>query len=183
MYRFYSIPLWRLTEKGPLASDLPHDALLTVSVDPSIVNLALRQIEYRGEDTARRIERLFESEIDPVIFAKPPHDLPALLRSADQLLTMARQESGERANVWRCSCGARYAVPVSLSRPVSIRCDRCGQTIDLDPHVSQREETRTSTKQDQLNSARHMLADFFRESMARGWLVLVERSPDAIIAA
>ena len=44
----------------------------------------------------------------------------------------------KRAQLWRCQCGTGYAVPVALVRPVSLLCERCGRTVELDPsHAAQ----------------------------------------------
>ncbi len=73
-----------------------------------------------------------------------------------------------------CSCGARYAVPVALLRPVSIRCDRCGNTLELEPGKTLPETVPADLSKSRVNQARVALAGFFREAMARGWAVLVE---------
>lgn len=112
------------------------------------------------------------------VFARPPHDLPALLRLADQLDRMAKQgQSGERALVWHCGrCGTRYAVPVSLARPVTIACERCGAPVALQPEKSDGQESLVDPFSGAVNATRRELAEFFREAMARGWAVLVARS-------
>ncbi|HVE85813.1 MAG TPA: hypothetical protein VND93_23320 [Myxococcales bacterium] len=108
------------------------------------------------------------------VFARPPQDLPALLRLADQLESLAQVEGGERALVWKCSqCGTRYAVPVALARPVVIPCERCGTAVDLHPDHRVGEESLLDPFSGAVNTARRELADFFREAMARGYTVLV----------
>jgi DNA-directed RNA polymerase subunit RPC12/RpoP len=110
------------------------------------------------------------------MFAQPPVDLPAMLRMADNLDKLAREESGERALVWRCSnCGTRYAVPVALVRNVAIRCERCGESVELNAARSTGEESLLDPFVGEVNAARRRLATFFREAMARGWPVLVCR--------
>lgn len=108
------------------------------------------------------------------IFAQPPNDLPALLRMADQLEMLAKQEEGERALVWKCTeCGTRYAVPVALVRQVSIRCERCTRSVELSLSRCLGEESLLDPFRGSVNEARMQLAAFFREAMARGWPVLV----------
>ncbi|MBX5482736.1 MAG: hypothetical protein IRZ16_12985 [Myxococcaceae bacterium] len=147
---------------------------------------ALQGCEFRDMRARDRLRALLSSDVAPplpspgpgcgrsAIFAQPPADLPALLRMADQLERLAQQESGERALVWKCSqCGTRYAVPVALVRRVAIRCERCGETVELNPARSTGEESLLDPFLGQVNRARHALAVFFREAMARGWPVLV----------
>jgi hypothetical protein len=108
------------------------------------------------------------------VFAQPPQDLPALLRMADQLEGLARQEEGERAFVWKCDgCGTRYAVPVSLARSVTIPCERCSHLVELTPQKALGEESLVDPFNGAINQTRRELASFFREAMARGWPVLV----------
>jgi len=153
---------------------------------PDILERALAGAQYRSFRAKDRIQSLLSTESAPTLFppndahgpsallAQPPNDLPALLRLADQLDQLAEREAGERALVWKCtSCGTRYAVPVSLVRPVSIRCERCGTAVDLAPGLSLGEEALMEPLQGVVNQARKELAHFFREAMARGWPVLV----------
>jgi hypothetical protein len=133
-----------------------------------------------------RLRALLHSDVAPplpslggncgnsAIFAQPPQDLPALLRLADQLDRLAAQEAGERALVWRCTqCGTRYAVPLALARSVAIRCERCGEPVELNPTRSLGEEALLDPFVGEVNEARRKIAAFFREAMARGWPVLV----------
>ena len=109
-----------------------------------------------------------------VVFAQPPGDLPALLRMADQLESLAQQEEGERAVVWKCDgCQTRYAVPVALVRDVLIRCERCGQSVALNAQKALGEESLVDPMRGAVNTVRRELAQFFREAMARGYPVLV----------
>lgn len=173
MFRFYSVPAWQLFETT--ASSPEAEELLPTEVEPGIVTAALAGVEYRGfKAYERAVELLRESP--RAIFAKAPKDLPALLRTADQLLTIAKVDAGERAQLWRCHCGTRYAVPVSLVRPVSLRCERCGSTVELDPNHSLGEESITDPHTATVNAARRALSEFFREAMARGWPVLVVKA-------
>lgn len=151
-----------------------------------VIERALSGVEYRDVRARDRLRALLKGDIAPeygppsreygpsAIFAQPPNDLPALLRLADQLEKSARAEAGERALVWRCtSCSTRYAVPVALARSVSIRCERCGTNVDLDPTRPMAEESLLDPFEGAVNTARVQLAQFFREAMARGWPVLV----------
>lgn len=154
------------------------------------VEWALSGAEFRGARARDRLRQLVESDVTPpqlpapangfsgsAIFAQPPNDLPALLRLADQLDTLAKAEEGERALVWKCqACNTRYAVPVALVRSVSIRCERCGATVDLKAGTSTGEESLMDPQRGAVNHARRALATFFREAMARGWPVLVAHS-------
>jgi hypothetical protein len=177
MFRFYAVPAWQLLEGDKMktrASDPQVEPLVPSLGDQSLERI-LGRAEYRGELAFERAQRLLRDSGTPAVYARPPNDLPALLRTADQLQRIARQEAGEPAMVWRCECGARYAVPVSLSRPLSIRCDRCDRTIDLDPSTAQSEPYVSDPSHVQVNAARQALSEFFREAMSRGWPVLVAK--------
>lgn len=179
MFRFYSVPGWQLLapKKGDVAT--PVEPLRPASeVTSGMLERVLSGVEYRGYKTFERARDVLGSQA-AVVFAQPPTDLPALLRTADQLLTVSHQEAGERAKVWRCECGTRYAIPTSLMRPVSIRCERCGRTLELDPNRSDGESVLIDSVQADINAARESLSIFFREAMARGWPVLVTREADA----
>lgn len=175
MLRFVSKPLWALSATRPGAGPTePFDALETPTPgSPEVVERALARVEYRTATLLARIEQTLTTP--EAMLAKPPNDLPALLRTADQLLTFARQEAGERASLWRCECGTRYAVPVSLMRPVSIRCERCGRTLDLDPRAAE-ESHIADPLMAEVNDYRKAVSAFFREAMARGWPVLVTKA-------
>lgn len=176
MYRFIAQPAWTLLPPKP--GDPPPEAYTAlespVPTGAAIVPRALARVEFRTLTLLARAEAA--ASATPAVLARPPNDLPALLRTADQLLTFARQEAGERASVWRCKCGSRYAVPVSLVRPVSIRCQRCGETLDLDPTRTVGESNVADPVTTEVNDYRHAVAELFREAMARGWLVLVSRA-------
>jgi hypothetical protein len=150
------------------------------------VERALASAEFRDVRAKDRLRALLHGDRAPglgspgkgygpsALFAQPPQDLPALLRLADELEELARLEAGERALVWKCTeCNARYAVPVALVRPVSIRCERCGHPVELNPARSLGEEALIDPFLGAVNSCRRELAQFFREAMARGWQVLV----------
>lgn len=173
--RFYSVPAWQLLDaKKEKTAAPPEPEFHPAGEGPHDLKAALARVEYRGFKALERASELLEQN-EPAVFARSPNDLPALLRTADQLVTMARMHAGERAQVWRCSCGARYAVPVSLVRPVSLRCDRCGNTVEMDAAHALSESTDPDPEHMRINATRTALAEFFREAMARGWPVLVTR--------
>src|SRR4051812_1261662 len=129
----------------------------------------------RARDRVRSLlsKDTVESDVSAV-FAQPPTDLPALLRMADQLETLARSQEGERALVWKgAECATRYAAPVAPVRQVSILCERCQKPVDLHTGKSVGEESLLDPFQGSVNEVRRELAGFFREAMARGWPVLV----------
>ncbi len=179
MFKFYAVPAWKLLdEKTALAmgANAPEvEPLHCTASDPELIELALAQVEYRGFKARDRALELL-SQKNPAVFASSPNDLPALLRTADQLLTIAKMDAGERARVWRCQCGTRYAVPVALVRPISLNCERCGSTIELDPTNAVGETSVADTKTASVNATRQALSEFFREAMARGWPVLVTKA-------
>ena len=79
--------------------------------------------------------------------------------------------------VWRCKhCAKRYAVPLHLVRPVSIRCEGCSKTVDLLPESALGEEALEEPTYGEVNALRYQLAAFIREAMARGWPILVSAS-------
>lgn len=178
MFRFYAVPAWQLLDaKVALANGsptTPEEALRPAVADAEVMEAALAQVEYRGFKARERALELLSGG-NPAVFANSPNDLPALLRTADQLLTIAKMDAGERAQVWRCKCGTRYAVPVALVRPVSLLCERCGSTVELDPSHSLGETSVADPRTASINAARQSLSEFFREAMARGWPVLVTR--------
>jgi hypothetical protein len=184
-FRFLAVPGYRVVDHP---RPLPDEDRLEPELPPipEAVERALAGAEFRDVRARDRLRSLLQSDRPPklgspgtgfgpsAVFAQPPGDLPALLRLADELDTLARREAGERALVWKCGeCGARYAVPVSLVRPVSIRCERCGNPVELSPPRSLGEEALVDPFLGAVNESRHALAAFFREAMARGWPVLV----------
>ena len=176
MFRFYAVPAWQLLDdKAAKVGMPPEEALNPNAIEAGMLELALARVEYRGFKARDRALELLSFK-DPAVFANSPNDLPALLRTADQLLTVAKIDAGERARVWRCQCGMRHAVPVALVSPVSVPCERCGATVELDPVMAIGETSVADAKTDRVNAARHSLAQFFREAMARGWPVLVAKS-------
>jgi DNA-directed RNA polymerase subunit RPC12/RpoP len=184
-FRFVALPGHRLVAHP---QSLPEPERLEPELPPlqEAVERALAGAEFRDVKAKDRLRGLLEGDTRPLlgspgagfgpsaVFAQPPQDLPALLRLADELESLARREAGERALVWKCAeCGARYAVPLALARSVSIRCERCGAAVELNPGRSLGEESLIDPFLGAVNSARYELANFFREAMARGWPVLV----------
>ncbi|ADO71124.1 hypothetical protein [Stigmatella aurantiaca] len=184
-FRFLSVPAFRLVDHP---QSLPDEDRLEPQLPPvpEAVERALASAEFRDIRARDRLRALLQGDLPPrlgspgsgfgpsAVFAQPPQDLPALLRLADELEALARREAGERALVWKCKdCNARYAVPVSLVRPVSIRCERCGVPVELSAPHSLGEESLIDPFQGVVNTCRRELAVFFREAMARGWPVLV----------
>ncbi|MGV3621000.1 MAG: hypothetical protein ACO1OB_09285 [Archangium sp.] len=174
-FRFYSVPAWALIDSKEKKHAEPAEELAPAPIDEGMLADVLHRIEYRGWKALDHAYELLEKQ-SPAVYARSPNDLPALLRTSDQLVTMARVEAGERAQLWRCQkCGTRYAVPVALVRPVSLRCERCDATVELDPSRAEGEENITDPRSASVNTARQELSAFFREAMARGWPVLVAK--------
>ncbi|WNG45906.1 hypothetical protein F0U60_18655 [Archangium minus] len=184
-FRFIAIPGHRVVAHP---QSLPSDERLEPELPPlqEAVERAFAGAEFRDVKAKDRVRALLQGDRPPnlgspgsgfgpsAVFAQPPQDLPALLRLADELESLAKREAGERALVWKCSeCNARYAVPVALARSVSIRCERCGTPVELNPQRSLGEESLIDPFLGAVNGARRELAAFFREAMARGWPVLV----------
>lgn len=184
--RFFAVPGRFLTEP---AEQLSSTELLEPrpSIDWDVLEGALADAQLRDTRARDRVRALLSAGLThgspgrgwgrSAVFARPPQDLPALLRLADELERLTRQRTGERALVWSCAgCGTRYAVPIALARPVSIRCERCGKPVDLFAEHSLGEEALAGPFHRAANAARLELARFFREAMARGWPVLVSRA-------
>ncbi|MGQ0504820.1 MAG: hypothetical protein ACT4TC_05830 [Myxococcaceae bacterium] len=183
-FRFFALPAHRVMDH-PATLPLEEGLEPQLPEAPDAVDRAFSGSEFRDRRARDRLRSLLHSEVPPTrgspgkgwgpsaIFAQPPSDLPALLRLADQLDQLAQQNVGERAMVWRCECGTRYAVPVSLVRNVSIRCERCERTVELAARNAIGEEALVDPCMGTVNSCRRQLAEFFREAMARGWPVLV----------
>lgn len=87
---FYSVPAWALAD--PKANN--PEKLTPQRCDESVVSQALAGIEYRGFKAWDRAVELTANE-SPAIYAKSPADLPALLRTADQLITRVRVDAGD----------------------------------------------------------------------------------------
>ena len=179
MLSFYALPGWALTpahKQGP--GEDPAELLIPAfPEDQHVVTLALGTTEFAGARASVRAERAVSGSAQPhAVFARPPNDLPALLRLADELVRVARQDAGEPARVWQCSCGTRYAVPIAVVVPVSLACEKCGRMVDLEPALSIGEDHIADPLQARVNECRRALSEFFREAMARGWPVLVKRA-------
>jgi len=186
--RFFAAPFYRLEEpRRPIPAEDLIEPSLPVGVD--VLDRALAGAEFRDARVRDRLYELVSSGHPPfpfeairegcgtpAIFARPPHDLPALLRLADQLESQAAEHQGERAMVWKCECGTRYAVPVALFRAVTIRCDQCGRPVELSSGRSTGEDSLLDPGEDAANRCRKELARFFRDAMARGWPVVVSSS-------
>ncbi len=184
-FRFFALPVQLAA--GPRTQVAESELLTPELVDTEVAESALEGLEYRAErvqDRARKLLASGSSQEDfsdlgfgsAAVFARSPQDLPALLRLADQLERLARDQAGERALVWQCAdCGTRYAVPLGLVRQVSIRCERCSRPVELTPGRALGEEALIDPVQSAINSVRRSLAEFFREAMARSWPVWVSR--------
>jgi hypothetical protein len=169
--RFFAVPTWVL-EQGQAALNHPESFLPKGETKPEA---ALARVEYRGLSALERALELAQPGPAPVVYARSPNDLPALLRTADQLLAHRQAEAGDPANLFACDkCQTQYAVPVSLMQPESMPCQNCGATIDLSLSRAMGETRISDPVTAQLNATRLALADFFREAMARGWPVLVQ---------
>lgn len=183
-YRFFAHPAHFL-EKAPSAFPDGEWLQAPSSTHREVIELALTGAEYRNTPALKGLKALLSARADipsikpelgtSALFAQPPQDLPALLRLATSLEELSRTESGEKALVWRCECGTRYAVPMALVRTVAIVCERCQNPLQLKPSTSLGEEALHPPLQGAVNGCRKQLADFFREAMARGWPVLVGR--------
>ncbi len=168
MFRFSAVPTWALeAKKGAPAAE----PLLPDLASPGVASRAMDEIEFRGSKLTTHVEALLADRTGPVIFARSPNDLPALLRTADQLRSLSLQATEGQPQVFHCACGAAYTVPHSLFHPLTIRCDRCSRLVELN-------STRLSDAPvSDVSLCRDALAAFFREAMARGWVVLVDRAP------
>lgn len=183
-FRFIAVPGHRLATGTGVAPDEalePELPPLRGAIERALTGAEFRDMRARDRMRAALADdqvSVAPSGLEKVghsgVFARPPQDLPALLRLADQLDNLAAVEAGERAMVWRCpKCGTRYAVPVALARSVVIPCERCGAAVDLAPDKSVGEEALLDPFAGAVNVTRRQLAGFFREAMARGFTVLV----------
>lgn len=175
MVRFSAVPVWQLIA-APVQSPTPQAEELIPSLQkPELLDRVFDRAEYRGYHAFRRASELAATAKGAVVFSQPPKDLPALLRTADQLQRFALEDAGERALTWSCACGAGVTVAVSLLRPVPVPCERCGRTIELDPALATGTSRLADPLQTEVNALRLALAEFFREAMARGWPVQVQQ--------
>src|SRR5262245_9652024 len=119
-FRFFAIPGHQLLADP---ESLSADQRLEPDLPPmeEAVEKALASAEFRDVRARDRLRSLLMSDGTPAyaspgpgfgpaaVFARPPQDLPALLRLADELDSLSRREAGERAVVWKCGeCSARY---------------------------------------------------------------------------
>jgi hypothetical protein len=161
MISFKAAPLW--------VTDLKDAQVLAVpAIDETVLKQVFLGVEYRGIKAHEKTQLTLERSDHE--FARPPTDLPALLRTADQLLVVARQDAGEHGHLQYCACGTRFAFPFNQQHNVSVRCQRCGATLEADPHRSQ-QMVASDAAREQTNGVRTGLASFFREAMARGFTV------------
>ncbi len=167
-FHFYSVPPTVWHQDG-IKSEESTERFEPERQAPSHQSLA--RIEFRGQWLKEACHQLSSGSSRPALLAQSPGDLPALLRTADQLLAFSRDVPGAAAKVWLCSCGARLAGGPMLIRPTSIRCSHCGKTVDIE--VTREEKS----PNDPVAIERVSLSVFFRESMARGWPVLVAARP------
>jgi hypothetical protein len=175
VFAFYALPVWALGPAQKRGTPPQADPLVpSISTEPGVVAEALGRAELAGERAAVRAQRALEQAGDHKVFARPPNDLPALLRLADELIRIAQQERGQPARTWQCECGTRYGVPAAVLVPVSLACEKCGRHIELDPLAATDDDTDPQTAR--VYAYRGALSEFFREAMARGWPVLVKRA-------
>jgi hypothetical protein len=183
-FRFFAVPGHVAASDKPItAQDIVQPQIAAV---PDAVGRALAGAQFRDVWAHDRLRTLLLANEPPplpapdndsgrsAIFARPPQDLPALLRLADQLESLTQVGRGERAVVWKCDrCSTRYAVPLTLVRRVLIRCEKCGASVELSPERRVGEEALQDPFLGEINLVRLRLAEFFREAMARGLWVLV----------
>jgi hypothetical protein len=175
LVQFYALPAWALVPPRRKQDVVQADPLVpTIATEPGVVTEALDRAEFAGMRATARAEKVLAAGGPHAIFAKPPNDLPALLRLADELVRNALQDKGNPARIWQCECGHRYGVPEAVLVPMSIACEKCGRQIELEPESSTVEEL-ADPRQVRVNAYRAALSEFFREAMARGWPVLVKR--------
>src|SRR4051794_21321793 len=124
-FHFFAVPAHALATGQRLAEAEKLEPQLLDTTD--LLDRALAGAEYRSYRVRDRVRALLQGDAPPpleapgptfgpaALFAQPPQDLPALLRTADQLDKLTVREAGEKALVWKCGqCATRYAVPVSL---------------------------------------------------------------------
>ena len=87
---FFSVPAWALIENKTNSAE----KLLPQPCDEAVLHQALQDIEYRGYKAWDRAVQLTEQQT-PAVYAKSPADLPALLRTADQLIARVRVDAGD----------------------------------------------------------------------------------------
>ena len=175
MVQFYALPNWALVPSKRKDAPQADPLVPTLATEPGVVMAALDRAEFAGMRATSRAEQALLQGGPHAVFARPPNDLPALLRLADELVRQALQDKGNPARIWQCECGFRYGVPEAVLVPMSIACERCGREIELEPESSTVEEL-VDPQVARVNAYRGALSEFFREAMARGWPVLVKRA-------
>ncbi len=172
-FSFFSVPL-AVWHQDHLRSSL-YIERLSLDADPTLLEAFLR-IEFRGSHLSAAVEKTLAMAQVPQVFAMPPSDLPALLRTADQLVAFAKEQMHSKAKRWHCMCGARLSGAPMLIHPTTIRCAHCGRTVDIDAPIE------APMAGEPVAETRMKLSQFFRESMARGWPVLLTspRTPSAL---
>jgi hypothetical protein len=165
---FYAAP--RREIHGVAASGT--GAKLQLTEPRELVEKGVTGTEFRGEPTSSILARLFAH--GGGFFATFPGDVPAVLRLVEQLEGRAEETRGERALAWRCDCGVRYAVPLSLFLETTISCERCAKAVRLSRSKCLGEERLFPAAEIEVNRCRTRLASFLREAMARGWTVLLK---------
>jgi hypothetical protein len=171
MLHFAAVPSWKLAEGLPLEGALLQPAagsarattptavpwIVPALPRPELLGQAFTQVEFRGTALLDHAQQMAAKPGTAAVLARPPQDLPALLRTADQLEQRARQDAGERTVLWRCECASHT-------------CERCRRRLELPPAAP---APATATAPTDVNALRHELASFFREAMARGLTVVV----------
>lgn len=162
------------------AFDDPSGAVPALTFEPkperaAMLDRALASIEFRGAPLEAQLAP--EGPEPARLVARPPEDLPALLRTAWQLEQRARQDAGERTLLWRCDCGHRFLVTLTPGQQASAACSHCARQYDFPPSMSPAAESRGEAARTlaEVNALRFELAGFLREAMARGWTVVAER--------
>jgi hypothetical protein len=175
LVQFYALPGWALIPNKRKDAPQADPLVPTISTEPGVVTAALDRAEFAGMRATARAELALTQGGPHAVFARPPNDLPALLRLADELVRNALADQGNPARIWQCECGHRYGVPEAVLVPMSIACEKCGRQIELEP-ASSTVEVLQDPHQVRVNAYRGALSEFFREAMARGWPVLVKRA-------
>jgi hypothetical protein len=184
MLHFAAVPSWKLAEGLPLEGALLQPAagsarattptavpwIVPALPRPELLGQAFTQVEFRGTALLDHAQQMAAKPGTAAVLARPPQDLPALLRTADQLEQRARQDAGERTVLWRCECGSRFLLTLCQEHPASHTCERCRRRLELPPAAP---APATATAPTDVNALRHELASFFREAMARGLTVVV----------
>jgi hypothetical protein len=166
MIQFRAAPMW--------ISDLNDAQVVTLpQVAQELLRKVLMGVEYRGQTAHAKVMATLREPGS--ILAKPPNDLPALLRTADQLLMMARQASGEGVHIQYCSCGTRFSFPPNQQHNVLIRCHSCQRPLDAEL-LKYPQPLSNDPHREQINGIRISLSTFLRDAMAQSLTVYAQRS-------